>query len=64
MKGNLRLSGYSACGQDGGVQLPREYVDGNSFMQSILSNDECHISNCLEMRPLIIKKYRFFRGSC
>ncbi|XP_047324827.1 leishmanolysin-like [Impatiens glandulifera] len=27
VKGNLRLSGYSACGQDGGVQLPREYVD-------------------------------------
>ncbi|KAK9087015.1 hypothetical protein Syun_029409 [Stephania yunnanensis] len=25
--GNLRLSGYSACGQDGGVQLPREYVE-------------------------------------
>lgn len=29
VKGNLRLSGYSACGQDGGVQLPREYVEGN-----------------------------------
>ena len=28
VKGNLRLSGYSACGQDGGVQLPREYVEG------------------------------------
>ncbi|KAL3640812.1 hypothetical protein CASFOL_015780 [Castilleja foliolosa] len=27
VKGNLRLSGYSACGQDGGVQLPREYVE-------------------------------------
>jgi leishmanolysin len=23
----LRLSGYSACGQDGGVQLPRQYVE-------------------------------------
>ena len=23
VKGHLRLSGYSACGQDGGVQLPR-----------------------------------------
>ena len=23
VKENLRLSGYSACGQDGGVQLPR-----------------------------------------
>ncbi|XP_042006503.1 leishmanolysin-like peptidase [Salvia splendens] len=27
VSGNLRLSGYSACGQDGGVQLPREYVE-------------------------------------
>lgn len=27
VKGHLRLSGYSACGQDGGVQLPRQYVD-------------------------------------
>nr|XP_008357189.2 LOW QUALITY PROTEIN: leishmanolysin homolog [Malus domestica] len=27
VRGNLRLSGYSACGQDGGVQLPREYVE-------------------------------------
>uniref|UniRef100_A0A2P2MAR1 Leishmanolysin-like peptidase n=1 Tax=Rhizophora mucronata TaxID=61149 RepID=A0A2P2MAR1_RHIMU len=27
VKGYLRLSGYSACGQDGGVQLPREYVE-------------------------------------
>ncbi|EPS62049.1 hypothetical protein M569_12743, partial [Genlisea aurea] len=27
VKGNLRLSGYSACGQDGGVQLPREYIE-------------------------------------
>ncbi|XP_019458050.1 PREDICTED: uncharacterized protein LOC109358336 [Lupinus angustifolius] len=27
VNGNLRLSGYSACGQDGGVQLPREYVE-------------------------------------
>ncbi|XP_078435512.1 metalloendopeptidase / zinc ion binding protein [Wolffia australiana] len=26
VKGNLRLSGYSACGQDGGVQLPHQYV--------------------------------------
>jgi hypothetical protein len=31
VKGNLRLSGYSACGQDGGVQLPREYVEGNAI---------------------------------
>ncbi|KAK6918026.1 Peptidase M8, leishmanolysin [Dillenia turbinata] len=29
VKGNLRLSGYSACGQDGGVQLPRQYVKGH-----------------------------------
>ncbi|PIN03756.1 Leishmanolysin-like peptidase (Peptidase M8 family) [Handroanthus impetiginosus] len=27
VKGNLRLSGYSACGQDGGVKLPRKYVE-------------------------------------
>ncbi|KAJ6320758.1 hypothetical protein OIU78_016033 [Salix suchowensis] len=27
VKGNLRLSGYSACGQDGGVQLPHGYVE-------------------------------------
>ncbi|XP_044474515.1 uncharacterized protein LOC123202619 [Mangifera indica] len=27
VNGNLRLSGYSACGQDGGVQLPHEYVE-------------------------------------
>ncbi|KAG5231025.1 leishmanolysin [Salix suchowensis] len=27
VKGNLRLSGYSACGQDGGVQLPHRYVE-------------------------------------
>ncbi|BBG94942.1 metalloendopeptidase [Prunus dulcis] len=27
VRGNLRLSGYSACGQDGGVQLPRQYVE-------------------------------------
>ncbi|KAM7511015.1 hypothetical protein LguiB_009890 [Lonicera macranthoides] len=28
IRGNLRLSGYSAYGQDGGVQLPLEYVEG------------------------------------
>ncbi|XP_071710687.1 uncharacterized protein [Rutidosis leptorrhynchoides] len=27
VRGNLRLSGYSACGQDGGVQLPRQYIE-------------------------------------
>eukprot|EP00850_Spirogloea_muscicola_P006385 SM000030S11394 [mRNA] locus=s30:428293:434659:- [translate_table: standard] len=27
VRGPLRLSGYSACGQDGGVQLPRRYID-------------------------------------
>ncbi|XP_057516863.1 uncharacterized protein LOC130798035 [Amaranthus tricolor] len=27
VRGKLRLSGYSACGQDGGVQLPRDYVE-------------------------------------
>jgi hypothetical protein len=31
VKGHLRLSGYSACGQDGGVQLPRQYVDGKKM---------------------------------
>lgn len=31
VRGNLQLSGYSACGQDGGVQLPREYVEGIGF---------------------------------
>ncbi|CAA7399469.1 unnamed protein product [Spirodela intermedia] len=37
VKGNLRLSGYSACGQDGGVQLPREYVeDGVSDADLVL----------------------------
>ncbi|CAJ1931799.1 unnamed protein product [Sphenostylis stenocarpa] len=27
VNGNLRLSGSSACGQNGGVQLPHEYVE-------------------------------------
>ncbi|GAB2291324.1 hypothetical protein Dimus_025582 [Dionaea muscipula] len=27
VQGNLRLNGYSACGQDGGVQLPRGYTE-------------------------------------
>ncbi|CAM9004274.1 unnamed protein product [Rhodiola kirilowii] len=27
VKENLRLSGYSACGQDGGVSLPRKYLE-------------------------------------
>ncbi|CAL9173283.1 unnamed protein product [Musa hybrid cultivar] len=37
VKGNLRLSGYSACGQDGGVQLPHEYVeDGVSDSDLVL----------------------------
>lgn len=31
VKGALRLSGYSACGQDGGVQLPRRYIDGGYY---------------------------------
>jgi leishmanolysin len=34
VKGPLRLSGYSACGQDGGVQLPRQYVDGELQSQA------------------------------
>jgi hypothetical protein len=33
VKGNLRLSGYSACGQDGGVQLPHAYIEGNLQLQ-------------------------------
>jgi hypothetical protein len=32
VKGNLRLSGYSACGQDGGVQLPRGYIEGTFYL--------------------------------
>ena len=28
VKGNSRSSGHSACGQDGGVQLPRKYFEG------------------------------------
>ncbi|KAK6115839.1 hypothetical protein DH2020_008108 [Rehmannia glutinosa] len=35
VRGNLRLSGYSACGQDGGVQLPREYVEGNTLAWAV-----------------------------
>nr|KAJ0196806.1 hypothetical protein LSAT_V11C700367830 [Lactuca sativa] len=27
VRGNLCLSGYSTCGEDGGVQLPHEYVE-------------------------------------
>lgn len=34
MKGTLRLSGYSACGQDGGVQLPRRYIDGGYYISA------------------------------
>ena len=36
VKGNLRLSGYSACGQDGGVQLPRGYIEGTFYLLSSL----------------------------
>lgn len=39
VKGSLRLSGYSACGQDGGVQLPREYVEGIFFA----TNQACFV---------------------
>lgn len=38
VKGNLRLSGYSACGQDGGVQLPHEYVEGSLDDHLVLLN--------------------------
>ena len=38
VKGNLRLSGYSACGQDGGVQLPRQYIEG-IFIMNIYNKD-------------------------
>jgi hypothetical protein len=52
VKGNLRLSGYSACGQDGGVQLPREYVEGMIHLfiptGNIVRNKmHCQSSNCL-----------------
>lgn len=40
VKGNLRLSGYSACGQDGGVQLPHEYVEG-SLDNNLMSMISC-----------------------
>lgn len=48
VKGNLRLSGYSACGQDGGVQLPRKYVEGTFIMLSVawLSSSDCDIFIC------------------
>lgn len=35
VKGALRLSGYSACGQDGGVQLPRQYIDGGYYISTL-----------------------------
>jgi hypothetical protein len=35
VKGALRLSGYSACGQDGGVQLPRRYIDGGNYIPAL-----------------------------
>lgn len=38
VRGNLRLSGYSACGQDGGVQLPREYVEGGFIEMAVFLN--------------------------
>lgn len=49
MKGSLRLSGYSACGQDGGVQLPREYVEGMLFATngSLL----CHLITICSCKP-------------
>ena len=39
VKGNLRLSGYSACGQDGGVQLPHGYVEGPIILGAPLLSD-------------------------
>lgn len=39
VKGNLRLSGYSACGQDGGVQLPHGYVEGIIISVALLLSD-------------------------
>jgi hypothetical protein len=53
VKGNLRLSGYSACGQDGGVQLPREYVEGMIHLlipftgNIVLNKMHGQSSNCL-----------------
>ena len=43
VKGNLRLSGYSACGQDGGVQLPRGYIEGTIYAIAFLVK----VSRCL-----------------
>ncbi|CAJ1957191.1 unnamed protein product, partial [Sphenostylis stenocarpa] len=38
VKGNLRLSGYSTCGQDGGVQFPHEYVEALPHRANALLN--------------------------
>lgn len=48
VKGNLRLSGYSACGQDGGVQLPREYIEGIVVLIECSTLHNCfhHHSGC------------------
>lgn len=43
VKGNLRLSGYSACGQDGGVQLPHEYIEGIFSFPLFFMMAECNI---------------------
>jgi len=33
VKGNLRLSGYSACDEDGGLRLPHAYVEINTSLR-------------------------------
>jgi len=51
VKGNLRLSGYSACGQDGGVQLPRGYVEGTIYAIAFLVKVRCQICTEFKMFP-------------
>nr|GEZ11913.1 leishmanolysin-like peptidase [Tanacetum cinerariifolium] len=49
IRGNLSLSGYFACGQDGGVQLPRAYVEDHHTIHGLppllndLSNSHANI---------------------
>nr|GEY34445.1 leishmanolysin-like peptidase [Tanacetum cinerariifolium] len=49
IRGNLSLSGYFACGQDGGVRLPRAYVEDHHTIHGLppllkyLSNSHANI---------------------
>ena len=47
VRGKLRLSGYSACGQDGGVPLPREYIEGFLFLHLAVSHQDVLQYMCL-----------------